>query len=64
MNLPTDEEHAAAIASTHCPICGADAGAECVFGPLRPAHERETFPGRAHLRRVNVWRRGGPPASP
>jgi hypothetical protein len=29
-----------------CPECGAAPGAECVFGPARPARKRSFHPGR------------------
>lgn len=50
----TDAEHAAARDAERCPICGAAAGAECVYGALggKPA---ETFPGRVHMRRLRVF---------
>lgn len=50
----TDAEHAAAIASTRCIICGAAAGVECTYGALAGGVP-EKFPGRAHTRRVRAY---------
>lgn len=49
----TEADHAAAIATVRCVICGAQPGAECVYGVL--SGPRATFPGRAHTRRVRAY---------
>lgn len=49
----TEAEHSAAISTVRCVICGAEPGAECVYGVL--SGRRESFPGRAHTRRVRAY---------
>jgi hypothetical protein len=52
----TPEEHAAAISTTQCPICGAAPGVECTYGSNASRYKPpEQFPGRAHTRRVRAY---------
>lgn len=48
-------EHAGAILTVSCIICGAAAGVECTYGALGGERAGQDYPGHAHTRRVRQY---------